>query len=300
MKNWEMIQEAMDQIVLSAVEIKSEDFLTEAKAIYEQGIEGRAEGLFFTGYLTLDHRVKGVTLFEKFLEAHPETVLSTISQMSFSVFEVMNYPAGMGLKDLYTKADYLLTSDEEPAEGDLIVGRLITAANQNYLAEDAMIFPASYKEAFRKGIMEKYNEYVTSHGLTSLEDFLRTETLVLMKFVEILNEVEQESMDAVEDYTVYQTVFLVGDPVAFKNMLTSAPDFEISLEESSYLVAKLYTDKGTEDEDLVAELVLDGNRIEIESLDEFRQNMAKEKMISTFGNTIAHFKDEVLSMDDLL
>lgn len=300
MKNWEMIQEALDQIVLSAVEVQSEGYLTQAKAIYEQGIEGRAEGIFFTSYLTLDHKVEGKTLFEKFLSKHPETVLSTISNMVFSVFEVMNYPAGLGLKDLYTKADYLLTSEDEPSEGDLIVGRLITAANQNYLAEDAMVFPASYKEAFRKGIMEKYNEYVTSHGLTALEDFLKTETLVLMKFVEILNEVEQESIEAVEDYTVYQTVFLVGDPVAFRNMLLDAPDFEVSLEESSFLVAKLYTDKGTEDEDLVAELVLDGNRIEIESLDEFRQNMAKEKMISTFGNIIAHFKDEVLSMDDLL
>lgn len=300
MNNWELIQDALDQIVLGAVEIQNEGFLARAKAVYEQGIEGRAEGLFFTGYLSLDYKAEGISLLEKHLEKYPESILATMTSHRFSVYEVMKYPTGLGLKDIYTKQDFALDAEDEYSEGDLVVGRIFTFTGVNYLGEDSMIFPSSYKETFRKGVMEKYNEYVTSNGLTALEDFIKEEPLVLMKFVEILNEVEQESFEAEDEYLVYQSVFLVGDPVAFKNVLSTAEDFEVTLEESSFVVAKLYTDKGTEAEDLVAELVLDGNRIEIESLDEFRQNMAKEKMTHTFGDIIAHFKDEVLSMEDLL
>lgn len=300
MERWLMIQEQMDQILFDVMSIENEDFVESAKAAYEQGIEDRAEGLFFSAFLSYHFKdPSGKTLFEKHLEKHPESPLHLVTDYRFSVYEVRNYPAGVGIKDVFTKTDYLIKDQEELVEGDILIARIVSLGNDHFLSEDFMIFPHSYKDTFVKGIMEKYNEYCTINGLTDLEEFIKTQPLVLMKFVEILNEVEQESYESEEDYLVYQSIYLVGDPVAAKSLLLNAKEFDVTMDESGFVVARLYADKGTEDENLVAELVLDGNRIEVEALDEFRQNMAKETMKHVFGEVAVHYQDEVVSMDDL-
>ncbi len=300
MERWLLIQEQMDQILFDVMSIENEDFVESAKAAYEQGIEERAEGLFFSAFLSYHFKdASGKTLYEKHLEKHPESPLHLVTNYRFSVYEVRNYPAGMGIKDVFTKTDFLIKDQEDLVEGDIMVARIVSLGNDHFLSEDLMIFPHSYKETFVKGIMEKYNEYCTMNGLTDLEVFIKTQPLVLMKFVEILNEVEQESYEAEDDYLVYQSIYLIGDQAAAKNILLTSKEFDVTMDESGFVVARLYADKGTEDENLVAELILDGNRIEIEALDKFRQNMAKEKIKEVFGEVVVHFQDEVLSMDDL-
>lgn len=300
MERWLMIQEEMDQILFDVMRIENEAFVEAAKIAYEQGIEDRAEGLFFSAFLSYHFKdSQGKTLFERHLENNPNSPLNLVTDYRFSVYEVRNYPAGMGVKDIFTKTDYLIQGQDDLVEGDIMVARVVSLGNDHFINEDFMIFPHSYKDTFVKGIMEKYNEYCSLNGLTDLEAFLREQPLVLMKFVEILNEVEQESYESEEDYLVYQSVYLIGDPVAAKSILLGATDFDVTLDESGFVVARIYADKGTEEETLVAELVLDGNRIEIEALDEFRQNMAKEKMKQVFGEVAVHFQDEVVSMDDL-
>lgn len=300
MERWLLIQENMDQILFDAMAIENEDFVSAAKKAYEQGIEERAEGLFFSAYLTYHYQDEsGSTLFQKYLKKHPESPLSLITDMRFSVYEVRNYPAGVGLKDVYTREDYLIKGQDELVEGDIMVARIVSLGADHFIDEDYMIFPAAYKDTFVKGIMEKYNEFCQLNGIMELAAFLKEQPLVLMKFVEILNEVEQESYEAEEDYLVYQTVFLTADPEAVKTQLQSDEDFDVSLEESSFIVARLYADRGTEEENLIAEIVVDGKRIEVEALDEFRQAMAKEKLQRLLGGLAVHFQDEVLSMDDL-
>jgi hypothetical protein len=301
MERWLSVQENMDQILFDAMSIEHEAFVIKAKEAYEFGIEGRAEGLFFSAYLTYHFTDdSGKTLLQKHLEKNPESPLNMIEESRFSVYEVRNYPAGVGLKDIFTRADFLLKSDEEMEEGDILVARLFKIGTDYFINDDYMIFPNTYKDAFVKGFMEKYNEYSRMNGIVDLEYFIKNQPLVLMKFVEILNGVEQESYEAEEDYTVYQTIYLVADTNAARNLLASDEAFDITLEESGFFVASLYSDKGTEDENLIAELILDGNRIEIEALDTFKQNLAKEKIGTLLGEIAVHFKDEVLSMDDLL
>ncbi len=296
MENLTDLQEKIDDLLLNSAEIKNEVFLQKAKMVYEKGIEGRAEGLFFTNYLTFYFKEGGLSLFEKM---KPSGQLGTLKPR-FSAYEVVKYASAIGLKDIFTRQDFTVKNESSLSEGDILVGSLYQMGAQQFISEDAMIFPIAYKETLVKGMMEKYNEYVTHEEMIDLEGFVEKEPVILMKFIEILNEVEEENYEAHDDYLVYQSVYLVGDPIGFKNLLKQDSDFEISLEESGFIVAKLYADKGTEEENLIAEVVVDGNRIEIESLDDFRQNMAKEKFERTFKDLIAHFKDEVLSMDDLI
>ena len=300
MERWLMIQENMDQILFEAMDIKNDAFLIEAKEIYEQGIEDRAEGLFFSAFLTYHFKDKeGKTLYEKYLEKHPESPLHLITEYRFGVYEVRNYPAGVGLKDIFTKQDFLIKGQDDLVEGDIMISRIFSIGTDHFLSEDYLIFPSSYKETFVKGIMGKYNEYCQMNGIVNLDVFLNEQPLVLMKFVEILNEVEQESYEAEEDYLVYQSIFILQDTAAARKLMLEDEAFEVTLDEGGYLVARMTTDRGTDEENLIAEIVLDVNRIEIEALDEFRQNMAKEKVQNLFGEIAVHFKDEVVSMDDL-
>lgn len=300
MERWLNIQENLNEILFEVMQIENQAFVEEAKNVYELGIEKTVEGLFFTQFLSfhyLDESDK--TLFSRYIEKHPESSLSMVTGLRFSVYEVKNYPAGKGLKDLYTKQDFLIKGEEELSEGDIIVAMLVSIGNDHFINEDYMLFPSQYKDPFIKGIMEKYNELCRSKGAMDLEHFVKNHPLIIMKFVEILNNVEQDAYEAVEDYLVYQTIFLVGDMKAAKEKVKNDPDFEVTLDESGFLVTRLFMDKGTDEENLIAEIVIDGNRIEIEALDEFRQNMAKAKIETLLQDLAVHFKDEVVSMDDL-
>ncbi len=300
MERWLNIQENLNEILFEVMQIENEAFVEEAKNVYELGIKNTVEGLFFTQYLSFHYPDEnGKTLFSRYIEKHPDSSLSLVTSLRFSVYEVKKYPAGMGLKDLYTKQDFLVKGEEELSEGDIIVATLVSIGPDHFINEDFMLFPSQYKDPFVKGIMEKYNELCRSKGAMDLEHFVKTNPLIIMKFVEIINNVEQDAYEAQEDYLVYQTVFLVGDMALAKAKIKEDPDFEITLDESGFLVTRLFMDKGTEDENLIAEIVIDGNRIEIEALDEFRQNMAKAKVESLLQDLAVHFKDEVVSMDDL-
>lgn len=305
MEKWIQIEESLDALLLESSLIKDEQALAHAKTEYEKGIEGRAEGLFFTDYLMFDYKIDQKSLFDLAADSLSYAGIDQSLTHRFSIFEVVQYPNSMGLKDIFTRDDYKVANGETLIVGDLMAGRVLVSNGEAYLLENALVFPNSYKESLIKGIMEKYNDFVISGKQRSLDEFLKAQPEVLMKYIEILNEVEEESFEAEDDFTVYQSIFLVGDPVGLKNRITKEPGFEVSLDESGYMVVKLYADPEDGDVDdqedlLIAEIVIDGNRIEIESLDEFRLNMAKEKMKLTFGDAIAHFKDEVLSMDDLL
>lgn len=305
MEKWIQIEEALDALLLESSLIKDEAELATAKAAYEKGVEGRAEGLFFTDYLIFDYKVNDVSLFEQAVQQQSYPGLDQSLRHRFSVFEVVQYPNSLGLKDIFTKADYKVVNGETLMVGDLMVGRLLISGSEAFLLENALVFPNSYKEALVKGMMEKYNDFVISGQQRSLDEFLIAQPEVLMKYIEILNEVEEESFDAEDDFMVYQSIFLVGDPVALKHQIMQEPGFETSLDESGFMVVKLYADEsgdftGEPEDLLIAEIVIDGNRVEIECLDEFRLNMAKEKMKQCFGDAIAHFKDEVVSMDDLI
>lgn len=300
MERWFKIQENLNDILFEVMQIENNAFVEEAKNIYELGIENTVEGLFFSQYLSFNHLDEGgKTLFRRYVDKHPESSLSLVTDLRFSVYEVKKYPAGMGLKDLYTKQDFLIQGEEELLEGDIVVAMLVSIGSDHFINEGYMLFPSQYKDTFMKGIMEKYNEFCRSKGSVDLEAFIKGQPLIIMKFVEILNNVEQDAYEAEEDYLVYQTVFLVGDLAKAKEKIKSDSDFEITLEESGFLVTRLFMDKGTDAENLIAEIVMDGNRIEIEALDEFRQNMAKAKIESLLEDLAVHFKDEVVSMDDL-
>lgn len=305
MEKWIQIEEALDALLLESSLIKDEAELATAKAAYEKGVEGRAEGLFFTDYLVFDYKVNDVSLFEQAVQQQSYPGLDQSLRHRFSVFEVVQYPNSLGLKDIFTKTDYKVVNGETLMVGDLMVGRLLISGSEAFLLENALVFPNSYKEALVKGMMEKYNDFVINGQQRSLDEFLIAQPEVLMKYIEILNEVEEESFDAEDDFMVYQSIFLVGDPVALKHQIMQEPGFETSLDESGFMVVKLYADEsgdftGEPEDLLIAEIVIDGNRVEIECLDEFRLNMAKEKMKQCFGDAIAHFKDEVVSMDDLI
>lgn len=300
MERWFKIQEDLNDILFEVMQIENNTFVEEAKNIYELGIENAVEGLFFSQYLSFNHLdSQDKTLFDRYIEKHPESALNLVTDLRFSIYEVKKYPAGMGLKDLYTKQDFLLKGEEELLEGDIVAALLVSIGTDHFINEGYMLFPNQYKDTFMKGIMEKYNEFCRSKGALDLETFIKEQPLVIMKFVEILNNVEQDAYEAEEDYLVYQTVFLVGDLSKAKEIIREDKDFEITLDESGFLVTRLFMDKGTEDENLIAEIVLDGNRVEIEALDEFRQNMAKAKIETLLGSLAVHFKDEVVSMDDL-
>lgn len=300
MERWINIQEDLNEILFEVMQIENNTFVEEAKNVYELGIESTVEGLFFSQYLSFNHLdEKGQTLLNRYIEKHPESTLSLVSDLRFSVYEVKKYPGGMGLKDLYTKKDFLFKGEEELSEGDIVVALLVSLGTDHFIYEGYMLFPSQYKDTFVKGIMEKYNEFCRGKGAMDLETFIREQPLIIMKFVEILNNVEQDAYEAEEDYLVYQTVFLVGDMAKAKEALKGDSDFEITLDESGFLVTRLFMDKGPDSENLIAEIVLDGNRIEIEALDEFRQNMAKAKIENLLGDLAVHFKDEVVSMDDL-
>ncbi len=300
MERWLNIQENLNEILFEVMQIENQAFVEKAKNVYELGIDNNVEGLFFTQYLCFHYEDEyGKTLYNRYLEKHPESPLSLVTDLRFSVYEVKNYPAGKGLKDLYTKQDFLVKGEDELSEGDIIVAMLVSIGQDHFINEDFMLFPSQYKDPFVKGIMEKYNEFCKGQGALSLENFIKKHPLVIMKFVEILNNVEQDAYEAVEDYRVYQTVFLVGEINVAKDKFRSDPDFEVTLEESGFMVTRLFMDRNTEDENLIAEIVIDGNRVEIEALDEFRQNMAKEKIKILLQDLAVHFKDEIVSMDDL-
>lgn len=305
MEKWIQIEEMLDALLLDSDLIKNETALMTAKAEYEKGIEGRAEGLFFTDYILFDYKSSDESLFQNAKKNENYPLIEPALDHRFSVFEVVQYPNGIGLKDIFTREDFKVLNSETFEVGDLMAGRLLLQGSEAFLLGNALVFPNGYREAIVKGMMEKYNDFVTGGNQRSLDEFIKAQPEVLMKYIEILNEVEEESLEVEDDFMVYQSTFLVGDPVALKNKILNEPGFETSLDESGFMVVKLYADDAGDlsedhEDQLIAEIVIDGNRIEIECLDEFRLNMAKEKMKLSFGDAIAHFKDEVLSMDDLL
>lgn len=301
MKELNALRELLELALFDMMTPEHAAHVAAAEKAYRTGLGDQAEGLFLVSYMLHDHKMaNGRSYFENYKLRMGSPVLNHIQKTRFGVYEVVRYASGLYLKDPLSKTDFAVVDLHEVDPGRLIVGRLIMTAEGAFLDDDFVEYPASYLESFKKSILEKYNEFIAKGTPMMIDEFIADYPLVLMTFADLLTDIENETYEDVDNYVVYQAVYLTPNQQAVMDFIRADKDFEITLDENGYLVANLYADPEDQESELLSEVVIDGNRIEADCLDEFRLDQTKSKLEALLHDLIAHFKDEVLTLEDLM
>lgn len=301
MKDFSQLRELMEMALYDMMTVEHVKHVEAAEKAYKKGLGEQAEGLFLVSYMLYDHKMaNGKSFFDNYKNRMSGSLLDSITRIRFGLYEVVQYPSGLSLKDPVCKEDFKMDDMPELDPGTLIIGRIIGTKDGNFLDDDFVEYPNSYLDAFRKSLLEKYNEFISNGTPLMVDKFITDFPLVLMTFADVVTDIEHETFEDVDNYIVYQSVYLTPNSKDVMEIIRTEKDFEVTLDESSYLVANFYNDIEDDVTELIGEVVVDGKRIEIDCTSEEQRQMVKVKIEKLFGDQVTHFKDDILTLEDLM
>lgn len=251
----------------------------------------------FLEWLVWDFRHGGKTLINRYHEAlrvffSPEIIKSAEgSKLSFVQWQPSTSRGFF--KDILTNVDYPITAESdslETADPYIALMRLFKTESGYMPVGEVKYYSVEMREAIRRGILEKYNAIYTA-APQSLEEFVYGNPLVLYAYAQIIEKVSDD-VDDDGDLKVYQATYKITDEGAFKRRLSELTTFEAT-EDSDVYVLEL-------PEAIIAEVVIEDSRLDIEATDGDKLLLLKKYVEEVLVDCVAHLKDDVLTMEDLL
>ena len=157
--------------------------------------------------------------------------------------------------------------------------------------------PDDYKTLLVKGMLEKYNEYCSLFAPIQMDAFVKKHSLVLYRFLSIIDKTAAEYALDEEDYLVYQSTYVVKNQEKAHENLKSNEKFILSLDDKAGAVFKLISG---EHDHVIAEIVLADDRLEIECTTADALDHSKGVIEEVLDDIVAHLRDDVLNIDDLI
>jgi hypothetical protein len=300
MLNNQMIEEIIEDILFFTTKEEYINDLERARDIYELGLDTMGT-LNMVPWLIHDFKI---TNKNTFIMEYAEKVqcdkdlVKKLENNLFSVFEVLKDSRNVYVKDIFTKNDYAIAEAEKLVEGTLISGRIYTVDGKHYLIPEGDVMPAEYKNNLIKAVFEKYNEFTSHKGAVSIDGFVKENSIVIKKFLEIFRNVETTENIIEEDLLVYQTNYAVKDTGEVIELIKSWDNTDVEMHDGSFLVVQLYQNE--KKEVLIAEIVVNMKKLELECRDQESRQVSKKFLEDKLNGYIVYVNDEILDIEDIL
>lgn len=258
--------------------------------------DGFAEWLIFN-YL---HSETHQNMIDRFklkqpLDENKEAVaiLEALKKSQRSIFEVNLEHERVALKDIFTNDDFLLESGVSEST-PLISARVISIDNTHTVVGDIFELEVSFKESIKKYILDQYNQFTQSQGITPMDSFLDANGHLLYKVLDIVNQVEEEN--AYEDeLNLYQTTYAYRcnqDELYELFMTLSLPVFADDEDEPILRVM--------EEDRILAEIEISNGQFYVLCNSPEHSKVMKKVIEPILSTNIVFLKDEIFSLEDLL
>lgn len=306
MLDLQILEELKEKILFSILEKNNSDYIEKAKKMFLLELDDDiANG--FTNWLIHDFSYDGIkavdlykksiaTSMDKYIKDNDEAkdYLDVISGSLFSFFDLVKTENNVILKDIITRKDYLLSVSDFEISESLVVGRIYFDEDKVILSEEHTLYSESFKDVFRKGILEKYNDYIRVHGIIEIEDFVKDNSSIFYKFIDVVNDADAAVNFDDEDFSVHQSVYALknrANVIAILDKVKDSIKEEYDEDESTYII-KLG--------EMTCEIIVLKDKLELECLNQYELDIFKEKIGNLLDGNMIYMKDEVLTIDQML
>ncbi|MBF8982026.1 hypothetical protein IZY60_00600 [Lutibacter sp. B2] len=219
-------------------------------------------------------------------------------QSYLSIYELKELQGDFGIfEDIFMKNEVRLKSSdfEQMKEHDLIFSRIISISEEYKAIGEITYIPEMLKKTIERNVVVKYQENKEKYKFVSWKDFLRENSFLLYKYVAIIGDLINREVEDEEEYDVWQSVYLIKDMNKIKDIFEKEKNILLEFKENKMSCFNLF-----EDEELLANIVVDDNRLEIECDSKEMRTEVKEKIEKKLGELIHHYKDETIKFEDLI
>lgn len=251
----------------------------------------------FFDWLVHDYKINGKHILD-ILKENKEIdceVYEGIKNSYISVFNIIKTKNNVILKDIFTGNDFRLLEDLNIDDEGILLTR-VYPYKDGYLLLENQAYADSFKSTFKKSILEKYNEYCAVYEPMDIEEFIKSKSLLVYKFYEVVENVIEEEHNH-DDYYVYQGTFMIQDMDKFNDIIKKLDFVKFDDEFDSERIYSVYDSSIS---NILAEMVIKLKTIEIECSAKEYLDTVCQMLEEAFESSIVHVKNEVLSIDDIL
>ena len=260
----------------------------------------------FNTYLIYDYKnTNNKTFIDEFyhnrkleLSDQDQAILNQVIGTYPSIYEFKEQRNECGLfKDIFQNIEYLVKDNDlqQFNFSDLVFARTIKIDEGYVFWGTKVHIPGLLKTSIERNILSYYERYKAQNQYGSWGDFLEKDRLMLYKHVGIATEVINQEYQDEEKFMVWQSVYLIKDTRKIKEKLLKFNFIHLDDEDNGSLYFKIL-----DGSKVLAEFVLTGNKGELECNSERDWEKAKRIIESNIGNSLTHYKDEVISINDIL
>lgn len=292
MFDMERFNEFKDDLLYFILKEENRYFVEKAKEKFFIDDEHET-GLGFTSWLIHDCEIDGKKAVDIYSEVNSDVdqdYLLVMKNSLFSFYELIKTQNNTILKDIITRKDYLLSKEDKDIEGELLAGRIYFIKDRVAISDEITPFEKSFVDVFRKGILEKYNEYTKISGMISIDDFVEGNPIVFYKYLDVADQSDSIMNFDDDDLRVYQGVFGFTDKKDIIDTLKNDEHINM-IDDDEFII----TYEGER-----CELIIFDNRFELECVTNSELEAFKGFIIEVFGDKVIHLGDEVITLDNLL
>ncbi len=294
--------EAIEAMLIKSIEYflakHSNKVIEAAKTEYLSGIDGDYKEFGFDNWFLCDFKYDHKDMMTYYQQNQPvlgeeKIVLESIQNSWFSYFEVFEVEGKSLLKDLFTKADYQVENSELLAGGTIVAARLYPCERKYYI-EILENFDGEMHKHVTGAVLSKYNEFCSQNQTIEIEEFIKTQSLLLYKFMNVFKNVSLQDSDADEEFMVYQSDYVFDNRDKVIELISTEGSFEfVEKEEDEEIYSIIH-------EGEVIEIVISTNKLELEASTEAIRQVIKTKVEELLKGYITFVQDIILNIDDIL
>lgn len=300
----ERINELVDGVFLFAMEESYREEILKSRDLFSNVINDDVEKIEngYNAWVVFDYKLSnGNNFIEEYISIHNSSLkkdelemLKNLNEAMFSVFEVAIGNGNKFFKDIVTNKDFEVINIQDWESG-LCKGRLVKSDNKYLLLNDYLNYEIGFKDIIRKGILNKYNEYCSTVEPIEIEAFVRGNSVIIYRLLDIIDALIDDEKNDFQDMFVFQGRYIVKNNVDTKALLNGSKDI---IKDDEFGGEAIYRFKGI-NEDL-AEIILSHKKLEIECNSEDNLDKSKILIEGILGNLIQFVADEMLKLEDLL
>ncbi len=289
------ISEAVDK-VLTDISKKYHEEVNTAFDIYKRPFKSYDMDLDieqgFNQWFIHDYKnSQGKTMTELVLEDDMKDVLM---HSIHSVFKVMVEKNHIVFKDLFTSVDYVIDSSEVYENSDLVSVRIYPINGKYVLIDNPEFYGKELEMTIRQSIMNKYNEYCSTHSPMGIEVFIKENSQLIYHLTNIIHFYENEMMED-DEMLVYVAEYAIKGREELLDLLLNTNHFQIieTFEDEMTLVI---LDDGIQ----IGEVLVTSHKLELETKSRTILDIGKTLINEYAGDKAVFIKDLELGLDDLL
>lgn len=291
------INNAIDEILISLAKETYKEEVKKALALYKKPFNNLDLDIDiehgFNSWLIHDYKLAdGTKLARKILKA--KDMVEIIESAVYSAFKVHHEKKHLIFKDVFTNIDYVIESDQNFEDGDLICIRIYGIGSKFTVVDNPEFHDHALESTIRKSVMSKYNEYCSSNEPMAIDVFIKEHSQLIYHLTNIIQFYESEMEDEV-DLSVYVAEYAVKERKQLLEDLLASDHFLMIESYDDEIILNLLDD-GKQ----IGESVVTHDRLEIETNSKDMLDIAKNIVKEISNGRAIFIKERKLTIDELL